>query len=103
MNYDQTKEKLKDKIPANFENIAMHEFGKYDKNSNGCIEGAELIPLLKDMALFFGFDPKEVESNDLIRKSLLSEIDVDNAKKVTYKEYKFYFLMVYSKKHFIDQ
>jgi Ca2+-binding EF-hand superfamily protein len=102
MNYDQTKEKLKDKIPANFENIAMHEFGKYDKNSNGCIEGAELIPLLKDMAVFFGFDSNEVESNESIRKSLLSEIDNDNDKKITFKEFKFYFLMVYSKQHFID-
>lgn len=102
MNYQQAKEKLKDKIPVNFENIAMHEFGKYDKNSNGHIEGPELLSLLQDMAQFFGFDPNEVENNEFIKKSLLSEIDVDNDKKITFKEFQQYFLMVYSKEHFID-
>jgi len=101
-NYDETKKNLQDKIPRNFENIAMHEFGKYDINSNGYIEGNELFSLLKDMAVFFGFDPNEVETNESLRKSLLSEIDVNNDKKVTYKEFKVYYLIKYSKEHFIE-
>ncbi len=103
MNYEQAKSKLKDKLPVNFENIIMHEFGKYDSNSNGYIEGLELKSLLRDMALFFGFDPNEVERDESIKKSLLSEIDVDSDKKITFNEFKQYYLMVYSKEHFLDQ
>ncbi len=102
MNYEKTIFELRGKIPANFENIVMAEFGKYDKNKNGYIEGEELNSLLGDMATFFGFIPDEVINNESMRKSMLNEIDINNDKRINYKEFQTYYIIVYSKEKLLD-
>lgn len=100
--YSETKKKLKDKLPMNFENIAMKEFSKFDKDKNGYIAGNEIIALLKNMAVHYGFNPEDLESNEQLQRSLLSEIDQNTDKMISYDEFKVYFLINYSKNKFLN-
>ena len=49
MIYGRTKKELQNKLPKNFDRLAMNEFKKIDINSNGHIKGDQIILLLKIM------------------------------------------------------
>lgn len=84
-------------LPKNFSNIVMKEFSKYDKNKNGFIEGDELIPLINNIADFYKFKLEEIE--DKFANSVLGTIDLNNDKKISYQEFKEYFIHFYLSKN----
>jgi Ca2+-binding EF-hand superfamily protein len=91
---DNFYEKYQDLLPTDFDERAEHAFYEFDTNKSGTIERRELIPFFKSVAKFFEIDPKKINANSDY-KILLDYIDMNSDGKVSLKEFKNFYAMIY--------